>query len=42
VKVTAEDITRLEENIKNIVIYCMVWSIGCTTDYEGGPGLIRS
>lgn len=35
VKVTDEDIKRLEENIKNIIVFCLVWSIGCSTNYEG-------
>ena len=33
VKVSIEDITRLEENIKNILVFCLVWSVGASTDY---------
>lgn len=25
----------LEENIKNIIVFCIVWSLGCSTDYDG-------
>ncbi len=35
VKVTAEDITKLEENMKNVIVFCIMWSLGCSTDYEG-------
>lgn len=35
VKITAEDIQKLEENIKNIVVFSIVWSIGCSIDYDG-------
>lgn len=35
VKVTADDIAKLEENIQNIFIFCLMWSVGCSTDYEG-------
>lgn len=26
---------KLEENIKNILIFSLVWSVGASTDYEG-------
>ena len=35
VKITAEDILKLEDSIKNILIFSLVWSIGASTDYEG-------
>jgi dynein heavy chain len=35
VKITAEDIGKLEEMIKNLIIFCLIWSIGASTDYQG-------
>ena len=35
VKITAEDIVKLEDNIKNILIFSLVCSVGASTDYEG-------
>lgn len=32
VKVTQEDILKLEENIKNLLIFSLTWSIGGSID----------
>lgn len=33
-KVTAEDILKLEESIGNILIFALLWSVGASVDYE--------
>jgi dynein heavy chain len=34
-KVSAEDIEGLEAILENIFFFCLVWSVGCTTDLDG-------
>jgi hypothetical protein len=34
-KVTAEEIEELENMVEGILIFCVVWSVGCTTTLEG-------
>lgn len=33
--VSNEDIQKLEEMFNNLFVFCVVWSIGATTDIEG-------
>lgn len=34
-KVHPEQIEQLENNLEGLFLYACIWSIGCTTDYEG-------
>lgn len=33
--ITPEDIQRLEESFASLFVFCIVWSLGATTDGEG-------
>lgn len=33
--ISAEDIQRLEELFPNLFVFCLVWSLGATTDADG-------
>lgn len=33
--ITPEDIQRLEEIFANLFVFCLVWSVGATTDWDG-------
>ena len=30
-----EDIKKLEEMVKNILVFALIWSVGASTDYDG-------
>ena len=34
-KIQPEEIDALENSLESIFIYCLIWSVGCTVDYEG-------
>lgn len=35
IKIQPEQLDQLEGNLEPLFIYSLVWSIGCTTDYDG-------
>ena len=37
VKVTPEDILKLEESIRNLLVFALVWSVGGSIDYDSRP-----
>ncbi len=34
-KIQPEQLDQLEANLEPLFIYSLIWSIGCTSDYEG-------